>query len=133
MDGAHDQGLFWGVRLIVGAVIFSACGGILVESNGLAQGGFYAGEDRQHARGFGGSLPDEPCCERHADRLRRREAVISNSPSTLHRVLLMIDLMILSRASSTLALLSFTRFGRRAFQSDIEQHHVFVNPFSQLP
>ena len=42
-------------------------GGIIVESNGLAQRGFDAGEDRQHDRnGLGGGLPDESGCERHA-------------------------------------------------------------------
>ena len=42
-------------------------GGIIVESNGPAQRGFDAGEDRQHDRdGFGGGFSDEPRCERDA-------------------------------------------------------------------
>ena len=42
-------------------------GGVIVESNGLAQRGFDAGEDRQHDRnGFGGGFSDEPRCERDA-------------------------------------------------------------------
>ena len=42
-------------------------GGVIVESNGLAQRGFDAGEHRQHDRnGFGGGFSDEPRCERDA-------------------------------------------------------------------
>ncbi len=39
-------------------------GGIIVESDGLAQREFDAGKDRQHDRnGLGGALPCEPRCE----------------------------------------------------------------------
>ena len=63
-------------------------GGIIVESNGLAQRGFDAGEDRQHDRnGLGGGLPDESGCERHAGfalmKNEHRPCALTNDEVTL--------------------------------------------------